>query len=107
MRLWYRSPADSRAPSGQPVAELMPSLRRARARRIRSARSKCRINRLEQGRVAKWLEQAVHGTLLEHPWTHALVSLRGDEDDGNVLPAQRQFPLELGSGHARHSDVED
>ena len=26
---------------------------------------------------------------------------------GICLPAKRQFPLEIGSGHARHGDVED
>jgi hypothetical protein len=26
---------------------------------------KCRINRIEQGRVAEWLEQAFHGTSFE------------------------------------------
>jgi len=31
----------------------------------RSAHSKCGIERLKQGRVAEWLEQARHGTLFE------------------------------------------
>src|SRR5882724_2442326 len=72
-----------------------------------SAHSKSGIERPKQSRVAEWLEEALHGTPLEHAWTDGLISVSGDEDDRNLLPAKRQFPLEIGSGHARHGDVED
>src|SRR6202171_1678414 len=74
---------------------------------LRSAHSKSGIERLTQSRVAEWLEQALHGTLFEQAWTDGLISVSGDEDNRNLFPAKRQFPLEIGSGHARHGDVED
>ena len=73
----------------------------------RSVHPKSRIERLTQSRVAERLEQALHGTLFEQAWTDGLISVSGDEDDRNLFPAKRQFPLEIGSGHARHGDVED
>jgi hypothetical protein len=60
-----------------------------------------------KGRIAEWLEQALHGTLCKHAWTDGLISVSDDEDDRNRLPAKRQFLLEIGSGHAGHGDVED
>jgi len=60
-----------------------------------------------QSRVAEWLEQALHRTLFEHSRADSLVSLSGDEDDRNLLPAKLQFPLKIRSGHPRHGDVED
>src|SRR5208282_3432054 len=68
---------------------------------------KCGMERLKQSRIAERLEQALHGALFEQAWTDGLISVSGDEDDWNLLPAKRQFPLEIGSGHARHGDVED
>jgi hypothetical protein len=62
---------------------------------------------LTPSRLAEWLEQALHGTPFEQAWTDGLISVSGDEDDWNLLPAKRQFSLEIGSGHARHGDVED
>src|SRR2546428_5256736 len=47
------------------------------------------------------LAQARHGTLCEHAGTDGLVGVCGDEDDRHRVPATRQFPLELGAGHAR------
>jgi len=73
----------------------------------RSACSKCEIERLEQGAIAERLEQALDCTLLEHLWPHGLVSLTCDEDDRDFLLAAFQFPLEIGSAHAGHGDVED
>src|ERR1700720_3564799 len=73
----------------------------------RSAHSKSGIERLTQSRIAEWLEQALHGTLFEQAGTDGLISVSGDEDDWNLFLAKRQFPLEIGSGHARHGDVED
>src|ERR1700730_7309475 len=73
----------------------------------RSGHSKSGIEGLTQSRIAEWLEQALHGTLLEQFWTDGLISVSGDENDRNLLPAKLQFPLEIGSAHARHGDVED
>src|SRR5216683_3296772 len=73
----------------------------------RSAPSKCGIECLKQSSVAEWLEQALHRPLFEHSWTNSLISVGGNEDDRNVLPAKLQFPLQIRSGHARHGDVED
>jgi hypothetical protein len=73
----------------------------------RSVHSKSGIERPEQSYVAEWLEQTRHGTLFEHARTGGLIPVSGDEDDRNLLPATHQFPLEIGSGHARHGDVED
>src|SRR6266404_7630573 len=73
----------------------------------RSAHTKCGIERLKQSRVAERLEQALHGTLFERAWTDGLICLSGDEDDRNLLPANPQLLLQIGSGHAGHDDVED
>src|ERR1051325_7174144 len=73
----------------------------------RSARSKSSLQRPEQGRLAEWLEEALHCTPFQHPWTHGLVCHSGDEDDWNLSPAKRQFLLEIEPGHARHGESED
>src|SRR6266850_6971936 len=73
----------------------------------RSAHAQCGMERLKQRRLAEGLEQACHGTLCEHVWTDSLLSESGDEDDRHLVPATRQFPLEIGSRHARHGDVEE
>src|SRR5690348_14915650 len=65
------------------------------------------IDRVQQRRLAEWLAQALHGTLFEHAWTNGPISVTGNEDDRNLLPAKLQFSLEIGPGHARHGDVED
>src|ERR1700731_2573191 len=58
-----------------------------------SAHSKCGIEGLKQRRVAERLEQAFHGTLLEQALIDGLIGLSGDEDDRNLLAANRQFLL--------------
>src|SRR6266850_3068955 len=73
----------------------------------RSAHAKCGIERLKQSRVAERLEQALHGTLFDRACTDGLICLSGDEDDRNLLPANRQLLLQIASGHAGHDDVED
>src|SRR6266403_56796 len=73
----------------------------------RSAHSKCGIERLKQSRVSERLEKALHGTLFEGACTDGLICLSGDEDDRNLLPANRQLPLQIGPRHAGHDDVED
>jgi hypothetical protein len=69
--------------------------------------SNCGIERLKQGRIAEWLEQALHRALFEHSRAHSLISLSGDEDDWNLLPTELQFLLKAGSRHSRHGNVED
>jgi hypothetical protein len=72
-----------------------------------SANSKCGIERLTQSSVAEWLEQAIHGALFSQACTDSLITLGGDKDDRDCLPANRQFPLQIRPGHARHVDIED
>src|SRR6185436_4905349 len=72
----------------------------------RSGHPECGIERLKQSRLAEWLEEALHGPQFEHPWTNTFISASGDEHDRNLLPAERQFPLQIGSRHARRGDVE-
>jgi hypothetical protein len=73
----------------------------------RSAHAKRGIERLEKGRVAEWLAQALRRTLFEHSWSNGLISLSGDEHDRNHLLANPHFSEEIGSGHAWHRYVED
>src|SRR5712691_7842628 len=72
-----------------------------------SAPSKRGIDRFQQGRLAEWLEQALDGTRFEHAGTDGLVSVSGNEDNRNLLPAKRELPLQIGPCHPRHGDVED
>ena len=72
-----------------------------------SLRVKYRINRIEQSRVAEWLEQEFNGSLLERSPADNLVLVSTDEDNRNGVSAQLQFPLEIKSSHDRHGDVED
>jgi hypothetical protein len=53
-----------------------------------SANTKRGFERLKQCCIAEWLEQALNGPLSEQAWTHDLISVSGDEDDGNLLPAK-------------------
>jgi hypothetical protein len=69
--------------------------------------SKCDIERVQQSRIAEWLEQALHCTLFEHSRAHSLISLSGDEDDWNLLSTKFQFLLKAGTGHSGHDNVED
>jgi hypothetical protein len=73
----------------------------------RSAHLKCGIEGLKKSRVAERFEQALHGTLFEQACTEGLICLSSDEDDRDLLPANRQLLLQIGSGHAGHGDVED
>lgn len=65
------------------------------------------MQRLKQSGIAKGLEQARHGALLEHSRAQILVSVRGDEDDRNLVPPTLQFVLKVGPGHTWHGDIED
>ena len=61
---------------------------------VESGHSKGRIDRGSQGRRAERLEQAFHGTRLEHAGTDGFVSVSRDEDNRNRLLTARQFHLE-------------
>jgi len=65
------------------------------------------MERIKQSRVAEWLEQALHRTLFEQLLANRFICAGGDEDDRNLLPAKLQFPLQVGTAHPRHCDVED
>lgn len=73
----------------------------------RLTHSKCDIERLEQSRVAEWLEQALDRTLFEHSRAHRLISMSCNEDDWNLLPTKLQFLLKAGPAHTGHGNVED
>ena len=68
---------------------------------------KCRINRLEQSRVAEWLEQAFHGTLFDQALANDHISVGRNEDDRNRLSPPYQFLLKIRPGHSRHSNIKE
>src|ERR1700675_160428 len=72
-----------------------------------SVQSKCGVERLTQSRVAEWLEQAIYSALVQQAGSDSFIRLSGDENDRNLLPANCQFLLQIGPGHARHDDIED
>jgi hypothetical protein len=51
-----------------------------------SLRTKCRIDGLQQSRVAEWLEQALYPTLFEYLRVNRLFSLSGYEDNRKLSP---------------------
>jgi hypothetical protein len=44
---------------------------------------KCRINRIEQSRVAEWLEQALARTLFDQPLANQNICISRNENDRN------------------------
>lgn len=72
-----------------------------------SPRVKCRINRLEQSRVAEWLEQAFHGTLFDQPLANDHISISRNEDDRDPSSPSYQFLLKIRPGHPRHSNIKE
>src|SRR2546423_2478670 len=68
----------------------------------RSVHPECGIYRVKQSRIAERLEKALRRTLFEHSRADSLISLSGDEDDRNLLPANHQFLLKVRSTHPRH-----
>jgi hypothetical protein len=73
----------------------------------RLVHSKCRVEGIKQSCVTEWLEQALYRTLFKQSWADVFASVSGDENGWDLLPASNQFSLEIGSGHARHGNVED
>ena len=68
---------------------------------------KCRINRIEQSRVAEWLEQAFARTLFDQPLANEHICISRNEDDRNRLSPSYQFLLKIRPGHSRHSHVKE
>jgi len=68
---------------------------------------KCRINRIEQSRVAEWLEQAFGRTLFDQPLANENICISRNEDDRNRLSPLSQFPLKIRSGHSGHGHVKE
>ncbi len=68
---------------------------------------KCRINRIEQRRVAEWLEQAFARTLFDQPLPNQNICISRNEDDRNRLSPSSQFPLKVRSGHSRQGHVKE
>jgi hypothetical protein len=72
-----------------------------------SARADRRRNRIDQFRVAEWLEQALHRTVVEKAWADSLLRVRGNENDRDFLAPTRELSLEIGSRHSWHGDVKN
>src|SRR5258707_720284 len=65
------------------------------------------VQRPEERALAEWLVQTLHRAFGNHAWADGLIAIRGNEHDGGLMPATRQFLLQLGTGHPRHRDVEE
>ena len=72
-----------------------------------SLRVKCGIHRLEQSRVAEWLEQAFHRTLFDQPLSNDHISISRNEDDRDRLSPSYQLLLKIRPGHSRHSNIKE
>src|SRR5215470_5624803 len=102
---------DDNIASWSPSAPLMPSYYppflecKSVARRL--ARSKSSIERPQQSRIAEWFGQALHCPLFEQARADCFISVSRNEDDRDIMPAKRQFPLEIRSRHSWHGDIED
>jgi hypothetical protein len=68
---------------------------------------KCRINCVEQSRVAEWLEQAFARTLLDQSLANQNICISRNEDDRNRKSPSYQFLLKIRSGHSRHGHVKE
>jgi len=53
------------------------------------------IEGIPQRYITKWFEKAVRRALLDEAPPDRLVSMRGDVDNRNLLPAKRQFSLKI------------
>src|SRR5580698_1306145 len=63
--------------------------------------------RLKKSCVAEWLDEAFGSTLFEQTRAHSFAAMRGNEYDGDLPLAVRQFALKIGAAHSRHGNVED
>src|SRR6266436_5197206 len=60
--------------------------------------SQSSIQRPEQRGLAEWLMQTLHRALGKHARADGLIAICGNEHDGDLMPATRQFLLQLGAG---------
>src|SRR5215469_9585077 len=67
----------------------------------------CGIDRLTQCCLAKGLEQTLHRALFEKGLTDAFIGGGRNENDGQCSCAALQFPLQIGSRHSRHFDIQE
>src|SRR5262245_1216555 len=72
-----------------------------------SCRPERGVERVEQRRIAEWLEQARHRPTLDQQWPKRLVALRSNKDDRDVSSQALEFALEVRAAHARQTDIED
>jgi len=68
---------------------------------------KCRINRIEQSRVAEWLEQAFARTLSDQPLAYQNIWISRNVDDRDRLSPSYKFLLKIRSGHSWHGHVKE
>jgi hypothetical protein len=68
---------------------------------------KCDSDCIQQTRIAEWLEQTFDGPLIKKKATNILIRMRCNEYDRNPAPTQSQLPLQVGSGHPWHRDIEN
>jgi hypothetical protein len=71
------------------------------------ASAQCSIECVLQYNVAEWFKQAIYGAGLKQRNSLALIFMRGDEDDGNLLASPGKLFLQLRAGHAGHGDVQN
>ena len=76
-------------------------------RPVRGSSSKRRIDCIKQSNIAEGLEQALHGTLFENSGADGLICLSRYENEWDLLPAELKFPLQIGSAHAWHRDIQE
>src|SRR6266850_211368 len=62
-----------------------------------SARADRSRNRIDQFRVAEWLEEALHRTVVEKAWADSLLRVRGNKNGRDFLAPTRELSLEIWS----------
>src|SRR5580693_180215 len=66
-----------------------------------------RVQGCKQHRLTERLEETIHRATLQCKRTNGFVPAGGNEDNGNITPALRQFLLQFKARHARHGHVEN
>src|SRR4051794_5457554 len=99
------SPSASRPSGAATPATRAPIHRRQRRTRLDSCRfsqrannaactsthSKRGVDRIQQSRLAEWLQQALHRAIFQDAGTEGLISVGGDKDDRNLVSASREL----------------
>src|ERR1700679_3430727 len=62
---------------------------------------------LQQVPFTEGFEKAVDGPAFQRSRTDILTPVSSNENNRNLLPAKRQFALQIRPRHTRHSNVED